>query len=88
MHLVHSRSPQRSLIDLRAASEHAGVEMRDVVAAVVRRDLQASDGHPGRPGVWMVDRAELEEWARGRRQPRLRLVRGRGKVGPRASRLP
>ncbi len=80
MHLVHSRSPQRSLIDLRAASEYAGVEMRDVVAAVVRHDLQATDGDPGRPGVWMVDRADLEVWARGRRRPRLRPVRGHGKV--------
>jgi hypothetical protein len=80
MHLAHSMPADRSLIDLRTAAEEAGVEMRDMVAAVVRHELQASDGHEGRPGVWLVDRAELEAWARRRRKPRLRLVRGSGKV--------
>jgi hypothetical protein len=89
MRLVRWSPVCPSLVDLRAASELAGVELRDVVAAVVRRDLRATDGHPGRPGVWMVDRAELEEWARRRRQPRLRLVRGGGKLRVAASnRLP
>jgi hypothetical protein len=76
MHTVTTSPPDTALIDLRMASEHARVELRDVVAAVVRRELDASEGHPGRPLVWMVRTCDVDEWA-SRRRPRngLRLVR-------------
>jgi hypothetical protein len=65
-----------ALIDLRMASEHAQVELRDVVAAVVRRELHASEGHPGRPAVWMVRTCDVDDWATRRRPKRgLRLIR-------------
>jgi hypothetical protein len=59
-------------IDLRTAAERAGVEFRDVVAAVARKQLPTAPSDPGRPGVWLIKTAELDRWIRGRRGPRER----------------
>jgi hypothetical protein len=78
MHLLATLPRDTGLMDLRTASERAQVELRDVVAAVVRRELHASEGHPGRPAVWMVRTCDVDDWSTRRRPKRgLRLVRPR-----------
>ena len=66
--------------DLRCAAEHLGIELRDVVAAVVRKQLPLAPEHPGRPGVWLVSVGELEMWARRCRRDR-ELTRRPYRVG-------
>ena len=51
-------------VDLRTAAACVHVEFRDIVAAVVRRELSATDTDPGRPGVWLVRAGDLYAWAR------------------------
>jgi hypothetical protein len=53
-------------VDLRTAAACVHVEFRDVVAAVARCELRATDTDPGRPGVWLVRAGDLYAW--GRRQ--------------------
>jgi hypothetical protein len=51
-------------VDLRTAAACVHVELRDIVAAVVRCELRATDTDPGRPGVWLVRAGDLYAWAR------------------------
>lgn len=50
-------------MDLRRAGEYAGVEPRDIIAAVARGELPASDGHRDRPGVWLVRMRDVDAWS-------------------------
>ena len=50
-------------LDLRSAAEHLGIEFRDMVAAVARKQLPIAPENPGRPGVWLVAVGELDRWA-------------------------
>jgi hypothetical protein len=54
-------------VDLRMAAEYAGVELRDIIAAVARKELPASAGHRDRPGVCMTRLRDVDAWAAARR---------------------
>ena len=52
-------------VDLRTAAACVHVEFRDIVAAVARCELTATDSDPGRPGVWLVRAGDLYAWGHG-----------------------
>ncbi len=56
-------------LDLRAASELAGLSPRVILLAVVSEEIQVVDTHAAMPADWRLSRHEFEGWVRQAQRP-------------------
>jgi hypothetical protein len=57
-------------VDLQLAADYASLPVDVIVQAVTAREVRAITSHPDRPGDWMVQLADVDQWWRHRQSVR------------------